>query len=221
MPRDTRAIFFDLDDTLYPLERFVWSGFDAVAAHLNRLFAVDPELAGTVLRQAFTTSGRGRELQICLRYFDLPDALAPSLLNIMRSHQPILDLPVVASQALASLANGWRIGIVTNGPVEIQKRKVEALGLAPRVDTIVFADGHAAKPAAEPFLEAARRLGVGPRRSVFVGNDPVCDVYGAWRLGMKTIYVAGRSATHPAALMADASVRSLVEVPEIAERLVA
>ena len=221
MLRDTRAIIFDLDDTLYPLERFVLSGFDAVAAHLDRLFAIDPDDARLVLQQAFTNGGRGRELQICLRHFGLPVALAPSLITVIREHEPAIDLPAPTDDALAYLANGWRIGIVTNGPVEIQQRKVDALGLAHRVDTIVFAEGPTAKPAAEPFLEAARRLGVGARRTIFVGNDPVCDVYGAWRLGMKTIYVAEGSATHPAALMADASVRSLVEVPEIAERLVA
>ena len=117
------------------------------------------------------------------------------------------------------MATTWRIGIVTNGPVEIQARKVEALGLTDFVDEIVFADGEFAKPAAAPFMEMSGKLRVPIHRTIFVGNDPVCDVYGAWRLGMKTIHVAGQPAEP--ALMADAAVHSLVEVPDIAERLVA
>ena len=36
MPRN-RGVLFDLDDTLYPLRRFVRSGFKAVAVHLERV----------------------------------------------------------------------------------------------------------------------------------------------------------------------------------------
>ncbi len=219
MLRDTRAVIFDLDDTIYPLERFVLSGFDAVACHLERLFTVPCHDARAVLRGAFYNGGRGRELQICLRHFGLPEALAPSLVQVIRTHQPSLDLPAAAAHALSAMASTWRIGIVTNGPIDIQSRKVAALGLTDFVDEIVFADGERAKPAAAPFIEMTRKLRVPIRRSIFVGNDPVCDVYGAWRLGMKTIHVAGQPAAP--ALMADAEVHSLVEVPDIAERLVA
>lgn len=219
MLRDTRAVIFDLDDTLYPLERFVISGFGAVASHLEQHFNVPESQARAVLTGAFYNGGRGSELQICLRHFGLPEALVPSLVQVIRAHQPQLDLPAEAAHALSAMASTWRIGIVTNGPVEIQSRKVAALGLAEFVDAIVFADGEFAKPAAAPFIEVTGKLRVPVHRSIFVGNDPVCDVYGAWRLGMKTIHVAGEPAA--SALMADAAVHSLVEVPDIAERLVA
>lgn len=223
MRRDQRAIIFDLDDTLYPLDWFVLSGFDAVGAHLQHLFGVDGRMCRTVLRQAFQSGGRGHELQICLRHFNLPVALAASLVQVIRAHQPALDLPEMTARTLGALAPGWRLGIVTNGIADIQARKVAALGLAGRVDAVVFADGVETpeKPAAAPFLEASRRLGVAPCRTVFVGNDPARDVFGAWRLGMKTIQLAGSPAAPSRAPIADASVRTLLEVPDIAERLVA
>ena len=223
MRRDQRAIIFDLDDTLYPLDWFVLSGFDAVGAHLQHLFGVDAAMCRTVLRRAFNSGNRGHELQTCLRHFNLPVALAASLVQVIRTHQPVIDLPALTVKTLGTLTPGWRIGIVTNGSAEIQARKVAALGLGARVDAVVFADGVATpeKPAAAPFLEMSRRLGVPPCRSVFVGNDPTRDVFGAWRLGMKTIHVAGLPATPSRAPIADASVCTLLEVPEIAERLVA
>lgn len=224
MPRSARAVIFDLDDTLYPLDRFVFSGFDAVSRHLSSLFGVDRLDAWTTLLQAYHNGGRGQELQICLKRFGLPEAIAPSLVNVIRRHQPALALPATTQQILKSLANGWRVGVVTNGVPEIQARKVAALGLANRVETIVYADqvARGGKPNPQPFLEAARRLNVGPSRTVFVGNDPVSDVFGAWRVGMRTIHVAGNTpAAYSSALVADAMVRSLIEVPDVAERLVA
>lgn len=225
MPRNERAVIFDLDDTLYPLERFVLSGFDEVASHLHALFGVDRLEAWTTLLQAFHNGGRGRELQICLARFGLPAAMVPSLVNVIRRHRPALALSPAAQQMLAALAPGWRIGVVTNGVPEIQARKVAALGLTDRVATIVYADAlgcGTGKPDPAPFLEASRRLKVGVARTVFVGNDPVCDVFGAWRVGMRTIHVAGPApAAGRSALVADATVCSLTEVPDVAARLVA
>jgi len=225
MPRSERAVIFDLDDTLYPLERFVLSGFDAVASHMSAMFGVDRLEAWTTLLQAFHNGGRGRELQICLARFGLPEAITPSLVGVIRRHRPALALPEATLVMLAALSGGWRLGVVTNGVPEIQARKVAALGLADRVDTIVYADAvgrGAGKPDPEPFLEAARRLRIGVNRTVFVGNDPVRDVFGAWRVGMRTIHVAGVApAAVSSALVADAMVRSLSEVPEVASRLVA
>jgi len=225
VPRSKRAIIFDLDDTLYPLERFVLSGFDAVATHLSTVFGIDRLEAWTTLRQAFHHGGGGRELQICLSRFGLPEGLAPSLVNVIRQHQPALALPTASQQMLAALSPSWRIGVVTNGVPEIQARKVTALGLGSRVDTIVYAHAvgsGAGKPDPESFREVSRRLQVGVNRTVFVGNDPVRDVFGAWRVGMRTIHVAGATlATGGSALVADATVRSLTEIPDVAARLVA
>lgn len=220
MQRERRAIVFDLDDTLYPLDHFVLSGFDAVATRLEERFLIPRATSRMVLRQAFHNGGRGRELQICLQHFGLPEELTSSLVEIIRRHRPEIDLPELSARALATLAPHWRLGIITNGPADIQARKIAALGLSDRVDAIVFAHGATAKPCATPFLEVTRRLKVPLRRSIFVGNDPLCDVYGAWRLGMKTIHVTGAAAACRA-INADAAVRSLIEVPDIAERLVA
>ena len=170
MRRDQRAIIFDLDDTLYPLDWFVLSGFDAVGAHLQRLFGVDGQMCRTVLRQAFHSGGRGHELQICLRHFNLPVTLAGSLVQVIREHRPAIDLPETTARTLGALASGWRIGIVTNGIADIQARKVAALGLAERVDAVVFADGVETpnKPAAAPFLHSSTPSNV--RRGVRGGQ---------------------------------------------------
>jgi putative hydrolase of the HAD superfamily len=217
MPRDARAIIFDLDDTLYPLRRFVRSGFVAVAAELERGYGIDSRKALSVLTSAMRGETRGRELQVCADRFRLPDAVVGDLVNIIRLHQPAIRLPRASIDAIETLRGRWRVGVLTNGLPDLQARKVESLGLRFLVDAVVYAnavgDGRG-KPAQEPFQEISRKLGVPAVRTVFVGNDDRCDVLGAACAGMRTIHVGGQSC------FADAEAESMADVPALAEQLV-
>src|SRR5690606_35646828 len=137
---DRRAVVFDLDDTLYPYRAFVLSGFAAVAADLE---ASDTIGRADVFRRLVDASARpdaGREIQACLAALGLPDSIAPELVARLRDHTPTLTLSRCARRALDDLrAANWRIGILTNGPSDIQTRKIAALGLAARVDAVVYA----------------------------------------------------------------------------------
>jgi len=217
------AVLFDLDDTLYPRQRFLLSGFAAVARHLDRCWGVDVRLAFARLARAFRTEP-GHELQALVGSFDLPSWVVPQLVEIIREHEPSLRLPRASRGALERLRDGWRIGIVTNGPPDIQARKIEALGLVSLVDEVVYAEAGGpgtGKPEPAAFVEAARRLGVCPPRAVFVGDDPIADIEGARRVGMHTIRVM-RSGTHmwEAAGSADAVVESVAAVPSMAIGLI-
>lgn len=191
---ERRAVVFDMDDTLYPYRRFVLSGFAAAARHLHRTCGVDRALAFQTLARASRGAARGRELQTCLEVLDLPGDLLPMLVMIARGHQPALRLSREAIRALSALrAGGWRLGVLTNGPVEIQTRKASALRVADYVDRIVYATEHGSgvgKPEAEPFAEIARQLDVSPAQTVFVGDDELCDIEGATRAGMLPVRCA-------------------------------
>jgi putative hydrolase of the HAD superfamily len=217
---DARAIIFDLDDTLYPIRRFLLSGYAAVAWHLEHMWAIDRHAAFSLLTQAFRSDERGYELQICQEHFGLPEAVIPGLVEVIRTHTPNLRLPRSSRDVLQRLRDGWRIAILTNGMPSIQTRKVEALGLADLVDTVVFASefgSGAGKPDPEPFVETARRLDLPVTRSVFVGDDMVRDIAGASRVGMRTIHL--RRGDEPSDTIPDATVDTLAEVPELAEYL--
>ena len=95
MSRNVRAIIFDLDDTLYPLRRFVRSGFVAVAGELERAYGIDSRKALNVMTAAMRGETRGRELQACIDRFRLPQAIVGDLVNIIRLHQPAIRLPRV------------------------------------------------------------------------------------------------------------------------------
>lgn len=219
LPRRPRAVLFDLDDTLYPRRRFVLSGFASVARHLDRQYRCGAPSVYRVLCEAYRRGERGGELQACLSRFDLPDALLPGLVSIMRSHRPNLRLPASSRRALRRVPAGWRIGIVTNGIPSTQAAKVRALGLDALVDDVVYAREHGSgvgKPEAAPFLAALAHLNVPPHEAVFVGDDEVCDVGGASAAGLYTVRVAGRP---DAGSAADLTVSSVAAVPDVLDRL--
>ena len=224
MRPEARAVLFDLDDTLYPLEQFLMSGYRAVAAQVESTWGHAAERALEVMTAVFAAD-RGREIDVLAERLALPEGTVPRLIDVMRGHEPRLRLSPHAVSVLAAMRQDWRIGVVTNGRADIQARKVAALGLAPLVDTVVFAAEHGTgvgKPEAAPFLAACLALGVTPSRTVFVGDDLRCDIAGAGAVGMKTIWLPATLELRPGpdVACADLILPSLAAVPPAAGQLI-
>lgn len=222
MPREPRAVLFDLDDTLYPQRRFVVSGFAAVARHLAARRGVRARLVFDTLCAAHRRGERGAELQACLASLGLSPDLVWPLVEVMRAHRPSLRLPPASRRTLVALRAAWRIGIVTNGIPSVQAAKVEALGLRRLVDVVVFAAEHGSgmgKPDPEPFEAALGALEVPADRAVFVGDSEPCDIVGAAAAGLRTVRVWSPRAAAPPSTRADALAASIEDVPAIAGAL--
>jgi putative hydrolase of the HAD superfamily len=220
-----RGMFFDLDDTLYPYEQFVDSGFRAVAHYLAGGRGGDAGALRAALQRARVTH-RGRELQRLCNEQQLPLSVVPDLLDVFRSHRPRLALEPAVREMLKTLRrDGWRVAIVTNGFPLIQERKVGALGLAALVDHICYADAKPGrgKPHPAAFESPLAELGLSAARTVHAGNDFVCDVLGARSAGLKTIHVVPHASSeaqrHDLDVRADAVVASVLEVPAAAAPL--
>jgi putative hydrolase of the HAD superfamily len=221
---EPRAIVFDLDDTLYPTRRFLSSGFAAVADAVAPEIGVPAADILTVLRDARRFMP-GRELQFLCDRFGLPASAVDRWVQIIRGHWPDIRLPLESARVLMDLQSTWRIGVLTNGYPDVQRRKVAALGLRELVDAVVFAteygDGRG-KPDRAPFLTVLDELNVPADRAVFVGDDLDADVFGAGRVGMRTIHIA-RDVWHAFSrpwIRPDARVSRIASVPRAAERLV-
>lgn len=223
MLRDGRAILFDLDDTLYPQRRFILSGFAAVSRHVALRHSVEPRAAFACLVRAYRGAERGHELDRLIDAFELTESV-DALVAIMRTHRPSLRLDWATQDALRTLRRQWALGIVTNGLPDVQRAKVQALGLDAMVDTVVYAAEHgsgAGKPDRAPFRDALRRLGARPSQSVFVGDNPETDIAGASLCGLRTIYTRQwRSQTWPFThLQPNSIVQHISEVPAVVNLL--
>jgi putative hydrolase of the HAD superfamily len=223
-----RGILFDLDDTLYPREIYVQSGFDAVATHVADSWRRSHDCVLATLRRAHAHGCDRQEFQALCAEHRLPLSVIPILIKTFRQHRPALVLqPAVHSLLQRLRRDGWRIGILTNGDPAVQRRKIEALGLLPLVDSITYAEEHSTrgKPHPEAFLAAISRLQVQRSSCIHVGDDPVCDVSGAHAAGLRAIRVLSPPEWHRSdrddprtwdASEADATVDTVLDVATIA-----
>lgn len=188
-----KAILFDLDDTLYLERDYVLSGFQAVAYWAETNLDIPAEPGFAQLKLLFEAGVRGRTFNEWLLYFgQRDDALVGQLIDIYRQHQPTITPLVETQPVLAKLRPAYRLGLVSDGYLEVQRRKLAALQLAPLFDVVVFSDELGRdcwKPSVKPFQAALDALEVTGDEAIYIGDNPLKDFLGAKMLGMRTVQV--------------------------------
>lgn len=92
------------------------------------------------------------------------------------------------------------LGIITNGPAEVQREKVSLLQVEPLVDFVIISgEFGVAKPDPSIFREALQRAGAAPEETVFVGDSAEYDIAGAHASGLRTVWVNRRGTPWAAA----------------------
>lgn len=90
--------------------------------------------------------------------------------------------------------NGWVVGVVTNGAADIQRSKLRAAGIEPLLHGLaVSGDVGIRKPDARLFHLAAARCGTSLDGGGWAtGDNPIADIAGGQRAGLRTIWLRGR-----------------------------
>jgi len=179
-----RAVFLDLDDTL----------FDRTAAVRRWAAATLPPLADTDEQWLLERDARGRRPRLELAT-DLVERFAlPTRPEVIASAFPLQLASHVEREAgvrtqIARLAILTRVAVVTNGSGAAQRMKLRRLGLDQLVHA-VFISGElgVAKPGHEIFQRALRWSGQAAADCLFVGDDPANDIAPAAALGLVTAW---------------------------------
>ena len=219
----TKAVLWDLDDTLYSRRQAARLTFPGMFKTLLYPGANDTQLeaaADYMMTKVHRNSMVPLDacLQLTEKYppalpFDFDACLDYYYENMYKFAKPEKSSLVILKK-LHSL--GIKTAIVTNIPKERtsdQWRKIHALGIAPLFDAIVVSgelDIH--KPDRRIFDHAAELLGVSNGECVFVGDDPISDITGARNAGMEAVWLDHHWKEDP--FEGDASVHRVRSVTE-------
>lgn len=85
---------------------------------------------------------------------------------------------------------GYILGLVTNGKKHLQNGKIDLLGLRGYFKAIVISgEAGISKPDPDIYRLALERLGTTAEHTLFIGDHPVNDIWGAGKAGMETVWL--------------------------------
>ena len=188
-----RGVVFDLDDTLYPEQDYALSGLRAAGEWLETQIPcpADPKAR---LIEMFQEGRRGRLFNELLDEWGCLTAgeLVPRLVACYREHVPELRLHADARRALNRWSGRFRLGLITDGTLIAQERKIEALRLTELLDPIICTDQWGApfwKPHPRAFQEIEKAWELTGPECVYLADNPAKDFVAPNRLGWHSVQV--------------------------------
>lgn len=174
-----KAFVFDLDDTLYNEIDYVKSGFFEVSKYLEKNYGIVDAYNKLII--LFEESRKN----VYNRLLDAENIIYSDkdiniLVDLYRNHNPKLVLSENVRHTLMLIKElGYKTGIITDGRVEGQWKKIKALGLEKYFDAIIVSDELGGveyrKPDKRVFFEMANRLGIQTNEMVYIGDNPCKD----------------------------------------------
>ncbi|MCK9151596.1 TIGR02253 family HAD-type hydrolase [Methanobacterium alcaliphilum] len=192
-----KAVFFDIDDTLYDT-----SGFAKLARNAALDMMIDAGLPLTtseaydLLREIIAQKGSNYD-----KHFNVltktvfgeekPLLIALGMINYHNVKFALLrPFPRTTSTLIDLTSKGYRLGVISNGITIKQWEKLIRLGIYNFFEEVVTSDEVGfEKPHSRIFEEALNRMGCKAEKSIMIGNKFNEDIMGAVNAGMSAILV--------------------------------
>ena len=190
-----RALCFDFDGTL---ARFQGNFEELVEGFAFKLgldagnYATFTKALSTNLRQSGVSSLHTVVPETLLQLqLPVPNDLDALIKIARKSYKNQMALLPGSAKVLELVANVPK-AIITNGPSDMQRDAIDALGIGSLFDTIIISgdpDVAVRKPDPRIFKLACERLRVLPQDVLMIGDNYKADISGASAVGMQTLYL--------------------------------
>lgn len=226
MPRiPMKAVFFDIDDTLYSTTRFAERArMNAVRAMIRAGLRIAEAEALAELDEViaeFSSNYEHHYEKLLLRLPEEAQGLNPAILvaaAVVAYHETkskeLAPFPDVAAAFPRLAKAGLTLGIITSGLTVKQAEKLVRLGLLPHLapnGIFISEQLGISKPNPKLWQWACRAMKLRPSDCAYVGDHPVHDVEPVKKLGMKAILNrrgVGKYEGVPARVAPDHEIRS-------------
>lgn len=178
------VVIFDLDDTLYSEKDYVRSGYNAIAKAYPNIKDLSQKLWNVFLDKkpaidyVLEQEGLLKEKENCLA--------------IYRNHKPTISLYPGVYEMLQRISKTKKLGIITDGRIEGQKAKIEALGLEELFNRIIITDELGGiefrKPNTKAFILMKEYFNSEYSKMCYVGDNINKDGFAPKQLGIIFIF---------------------------------
>ncbi len=193
-----RAILLDLDDTLCDYSAARNRRLRIAFADATGLAQDAPELDALIdASVAMQSHGTDHFRSLLARHgYGDPDRADAAAAWYRQNRFHGLELFPSSRDVLEQLRRGpdgaanRPLGIITNGPAEVQRAKIELLQILSLVDFVIISGEFGThKPDPAIFAEALRRAGATRGETVFVGDSAEHDMAGAHASGLRSVWI--------------------------------
>lgn len=189
-----KIIIFDLDDTLISEREYIDSGFKVIAEELSKKTNFSSEDIKKMMDDLFKLTPQKLINRILDKLqIDYAQEDIQALVQKYRNHTPTIKLYPDAEEILEHLSKeGYRLGIITDGYKETQKKKIEVLKIDKYFEHIIITDEIGKKfwkPNETSYKMMKEKFNTEFKNMIYIGDNPKKDFIAANRLGMETIQI--------------------------------
>lgn len=193
--KEIAAIYFDLDNTLIDRNKAMDSCMAAFFQQYLLQYSYPKEQKKILLKDNWGYTTRTDFCQWFVQEYQPVSWTAVSFWQYLKTnisqYIPIMDDNI--KKLLHQLQKKYQIGILTNGSIQNQAAKIKQS----KLDTIfatntihISAEYGLSKPQPQLFQKIIEQTQLLPSQILYVGDDPLKDIWGANQVGIQTMWIS-------------------------------
>lgn len=193
---EKKVVLFDLDNTLINRQAAAYNMYTEVVLNYVKGAKEDELVRETAVQRLMTwdefgTLEKEKVYQNFIDAYHITEIDAYQLAEEWSENFGDYAIPFEkARETVLKIKEKYHVGMVTNGSVHMQARKLAKSGLEDLFEEIIIS-GTAGihKPDQAIFVSACEAMNCLPEEAYYVGDTFYCDAFGAMQAGIKPIWI--------------------------------